>query len=104
MIYKKLVRDKIPEMIVKEGYIPKTEILSDERYIRELDRKLIEEVKEYQKSKEIEELADILEVIYALCQARGYSTDDLIRINEEKRLRRGGFSKKVFLISKSKKK
>lgn len=51
MIYKKLVRDKIPEMIVKEVYIPKTEILSDERYICELDRKLIEEVKEYQKSK-----------------------------------------------------
>lgn len=102
MKYNKLVRDRIPDMILKEGYVPKTRILSDEEYLHELDKKLSEEVKEYQQSKEIEELADILEVIYAISQARGYSVDELLRIKAEKQAERGGFDKKIFLISKSK--
>lgn len=104
MKYKKLVRDKIPDMIIKEGYVPKTKILSDKEYLYALDKKLSEEVREYRQSKEIEELADILEVIYAISQARGYTVDDLMKVKAEKQATRGGFSKKIFLISKSKKK
>lgn len=104
MKFKKLVRDKIPDMIIKEGYVPKTRVLSDKEYLRELDKKLSEEVREYRQSKELEELADILEVIYAISKARGYTVDDLIKVKNEKQEKRGGFSEKIFLISKSKRK
>ncbi|MEG0754057.1 MAG: nucleoside triphosphate pyrophosphohydrolase [Angelakisella sp.] len=102
MEYNKLVRDNIPDIIRKEGCVPKTEILTDERFLSELDKKLSEEVGEYQESKKLEELADILEVVYAICNVRGYSLDELMRVKEEKQFNRGGFSKKLFLISKSK--
>ena len=68
----KLVRDKIPQIIQANGLTPIIEVLSDEDYLIELDKKLNEEVAEYQESKSIEELADILEVILAICTARGY--------------------------------
>ena len=58
----KLVRDKIPEIIKNDGKTPIIEILSNEEYLLELDKKLNEEVAEYQADKSIEEMADILEV------------------------------------------
>lgn len=103
MKFNKLVRDKIPEMIEKEGYVPETEILSSRRFLSELDRKLGEEVDEYRESGDIEEIADILEVLYSICDARGYSFDEIMKIKEDKKLKRGGFSKKIFLIAKHKK-
>ncbi len=103
MEYNKLVRDKIPEMIVKEGYVPETEILSDEKFLQELDKKLREEVNEYCESGDAEEIADVLEVLYAICDARGYSFDEVMKIKEEKKSKRGGFSKKIFLIAKHEK-
>jgi len=100
--FKKLVRDKIPDIIRQQGEIPSVKILSDDEYLLELEKKLSEEVREYQESKEIEELADILEILYAICEAKNYSISELNRIREEKLNRRGGFLKKYFLISKSK--
>lgn len=102
--YKKLVRDKIPDMILKEGYIPEMRTLSEGEYLRELDKKLLEEVREYRRSGELEELADIMEVIYAISQARGYTVEQLLKTREEKYEKRGGFSKRIFLESKSRKK
>ncbi|WP_353736241.1 nucleoside triphosphate pyrophosphohydrolase [Ruminococcus sp.] len=72
-VHNKLVRDKIPEIIEKAGKTPVTHILSEEEYITELDRKLNEECSEYQADKNIEELADMLEVMYAIAEARGWS-------------------------------
>lgn len=54
MEYHKSVRDKIPTLIENEGYTPWTEILSEERYVSELDKKLSEEVAEYLESRELE--------------------------------------------------
>lgn len=102
MIFNKLVRDNIPNIIKNEGYLPRIETLSDDRYLAELDIKLNEEVKEYQESKELEELADILEVIYAICNAKGHSIDELMKIKNDKHTSRGGFSQKIFLLSKDK--
>ena len=48
----------------------------------------------------LEELADILVVIYAWCEARGYSTDELLDVYWKKHMERGGFSKKIFLVAK----
>ena len=65
-IYNKLVRDNIPEIMIKNKAKPVTRILSDEEYLIELNKKLLEEVKEYLESGEIEELADIEEVIIGM--------------------------------------
>ena len=100
MEFNKLVRDKIPDIIKSQGEHPNFKILSEEKYLFELDRKLCEEMEEYQESKDLEEIADMLEVIYAICQARGHSLDELHKLQKEKYENRGAFSKKIFLISK----
>lgn len=95
--YNKLIRDKIPEIISASGKKANCRILSKDDYIKELDQKLDEECAEYQTDKNIEELADILEVIYAIAEARGYSATELERIRLEKSEKRGGFSQRIFL-------
>ena len=97
--YNKLVRDKIPEIIRSSGKICETEILSDEAYLKMLDEKLCEELAEYQKDQNIEELADLLEVLYATARARGYSIEELHHVRDEKQKSRGGFDKKILLKS-----
>ena len=94
----KLVRDRIPEIIRNDGKKPIIEILSNEDYLKELDKKLNEEVAEYQADKSIEEMADILEVLYAVCEARGHSVEELLQVKESKREKRGGFKDKIYWI------
>lgn len=95
--YNKLVRDKIPEVIEKDGHKAKFKTLSEKDYLEALDKKLIEEVKEYQDDKSLEEMADVLEVLYAICNARGYTVDELEAKRQEKNINRGGFLKRLFL-------
>ena len=97
IIYDKLVRDKIPEIIEKSDKQCEMEILSDEKYIEMIDKKLDEELAEYHKDKNLEELADLLEVIYAATKARGYSIQELEKVRAEKAEKRGGFDKKILL-------
>ncbi len=92
----KLVRDKIPEIIESDGKTPITRILDEEEYLSELDKKLNEEVAEYQNDKSLEEMADVLEVLFAICEGRGYSIDELMTVKENKRDKRGGFKKRIF--------
>ena len=96
-VHNKLVRDKIPEIIEKSGKTCVTHILSEEEYIAALETKLNEEVAEYQTDKNLEEMADVLEVLQALCVARGYSLDKLENMRKKKVEERGGFGEKVFL-------
>lgn len=98
MQYHKLVRDRIPEIIEASGKACVTEILPQDTYLLALDTKLNEELAEYQQSKSLEELADLLEVMEAVVKARGYSWDDLIRLQREKRAQRGAFERKLFLL------
>jgi predicted house-cleaning noncanonical NTP pyrophosphatase (MazG superfamily) len=97
MKYNKLVRDKIPEQISASGKIAKFRILNDEEYIKYLDKKLEEEVYEYMESKSIEELADILEVVFAITKARNISDEDLFEYRETKAKKRGTYSNKILL-------
>ena len=99
MVYNKLVRDKIPAIIESNGKTPKTRILSCEEYTAELEKKLDEEVCEFHKDKNLEELADILEVVYALTENIGCSKEELFTANERKRAERGGFKDRILLIS-----
>ena len=95
--YNKLVRDRIPEIIEASGKTCVTEILSDEDYLRMVDAKLDEELAEYHKDQNIEELADLMEVIYAAAIARGYTLEELEQVRAEKAAKRGGFAKKILL-------
>ncbi len=95
--YNKLVRDRIPEIIESSGKTCSTEILSPEDYLRMIDAKLDEELAEYHKDQNIEELADLLEVIHAATIARGYTLEALEQIRAEKAARRGGFEKRILL-------
>lgn len=92
----KLVRDKIPQIIIADGRTPIVRTLSDEEYLSELDRKLNEEVAEYQADKSLEEMADVLEVLLAICEARGHSVDEIMEVRDKKREKRGGFRDKVY--------
>ncbi|MDD2972756.1 MAG: nucleoside triphosphate pyrophosphohydrolase [Lachnospiraceae bacterium] len=96
-IHNKLVRDKIPEIIEKDGKNCVTHILSDEEYINALETKLNEEVAEYQADKNLEEMADVLEVLQAICVAKGYSLDELEDMRKRKANERGSFRDKIFL-------
>ena len=95
--HNKLVRDKIPEIIEKAGKKAYTHILSEEEYMTELDKKLNEECAEYQADKNIEELADMLEVMYAIAEARGWSVSELEAVRREKAEKRGAFERRIFL-------
>ncbi len=95
----KLVRDLIPDIIKEQGDIPTTRILSDEEFKKELDKKLLEEVNEYLTDQNIEEIADVMEVIYTLLEIHGWSFDDVETVRKEKAQNRGGFRDKVFLES-----
>lgn len=99
IICNKLVRDKIPGIIKASGKTCEMEILSDEEYLRMIDKKLDEELAEYHQEQNIEELADLLEVLYATAKARGYSIEELEHVRVEKEKVRGGFDKKILLKS-----
>lgn len=96
--YDKLVRDRIPEIIEASGKTCKTVVLNDEEYLQMIDAKLDEELAEYHKDQNIEELADLMEVIFAAASARGYSIEQLEQVRAEKAEKRGGFQKKILLV------
>lgn len=100
MEFNKLVRDKIPEIIKSQGEDASIRILETDEYIKCLEKKLDEEVAEYHESKDIEELADILEVVFALAEVQHCSRDELLSVYKAKNEKRGGFSNRIFLISK----
>ena len=95
--YHKLVRDRIPEIIMQSGKRPVYSILSGEAYLAKLDEKLNEELAEYQERKSMEELADLLEVIRAVAVAGGSSIEEVESIRQDKVAKRGGFEKKILL-------
>ena len=100
MIYNKLVRDRIPELIEAQGETPNIRILEQEEYLHHLEAKLDEEVGEYHRDKNAEELADILEVVFALAEANDVTRQELMDVYQKKHDARGDFGKRVFLISK----
>ncbi len=97
---KKLVRDKIPSLIISEGRNPKVVELSGRKLILALNEKLIEEHEEYiaehDKEKSVGELADMLEVIFALAKQKGYNREKLLAATRSKREKNGGFGKGFF--------
>lgn len=95
--YQKLVRDFIPNIIEGNGQKPIIRVLDESEFKKELDKKLLEETNEYLEDQNIEELADMMEVIYTILDFHGWSFDDLERIRREKAQARGGFKEKIYL-------
>ena len=100
--YNKVVRDKIPEIIEESGKKYSLKQLDDTSFLAELEKKLIEEINEYSESKDVEELADLLEVIYRISELRGVNSDELEKIRRDKAEKRGKFASNLFLIDSEK--
>ena len=98
--FNKLVRDKIISIIENKGEKVNYEILDDDNYANELNRKLVEEVNEYIIGNNIEEIADILEVIYAILKNRNIDINIIEEIRGKKKMARGGFENKIYLKNK----
>lgn len=98
--YNKLVRDKIPEIISKDGKTSELQIASDDdAFLSFLSQKLVEESKEFVENKDPKELADILEVMLAILHLKKISFSELEKIRLDKREDHGGFDKRVILLS-----
>ena len=96
--YNKLVRDKIPEEINSEpGRKCKYRILNDTEYLKELNKKVLEEANEFIEENSIEELGDLMEVINAIMKLKGYNMKDIERVMKAKEERKGAFNNKIFL-------
>lgn len=93
----KLVRDKVPEIIERDGSKPVVRILENEEYLDVLVEKLAEECREFKETLTLEELADIQEVIGALARAIGADRQELEKVRADKAAKRGGFNNRVFL-------
>lgn len=96
-MYRKLVRDKIPTIIENNGEEAIIEVLGDSQYKEELDKKILEEINEYLASDEPEELADVLEVLYAILEYKQITMEDLECIREQKKEKRGAFKDRLYL-------
>jgi len=97
MKYNKLIRDKIPQIIKEKGKTPIIHKASEEEYWQKLKEKLKEEAEEFYKDSNKEELADILEVINAICEFKNISKDNLENLRKNKAEQRGSFKEKIIL-------
>ena len=98
--YNKLVRDRIPEIILEQKKTPiYRKIFDKNEVIKLLQEKLIEELEEFKKAKNAEELADLLEVVFSLGKYQGFSQNHLLKIMREKGRQRGRFNNGLFLES-----
>lgn len=101
IIYNKLVRDEIPRLLALQGVVCKTKALDEREFLAALGKKFQEEVIEYLFAKDVteakEELSDILQVLYSLAEASGFSFFELDRIRSQKLQKNGGFQQRIFL-------
>lgn len=101
-VYNKLVRDKIPQIIEEKGKKAEFRVLSDVEYKTMLDLKLHEELLEFTNANEedqVEELADLVEVVYGILESKGVNVEDFEKVRLDKWKERGGFKERLFLES-----
>ena len=102
IVYNKLIRDRIPEIMEAAGKTFEIRTLKDDEYGEKLDEKLSEELHEYLQAKgkdKVEELADLVEVVYAILDQKGVSIQEFESCRKAKREKRGGFKEKLYLLN-----
>ncbi|MCY9696423.1 nucleoside triphosphate pyrophosphohydrolase [Paenibacillus alginolyticus] len=100
--HKKLVRDKIPQVVGEQGKKAEFRVLSDVEYKAVLNLKLHEELLEFINANEddqITELADLVEVVYGILETKGVSIEDFEKVRLTKKAEYGGFKEKLLLVS-----
>lgn len=102
-LYNKLVRDKVPEIMRADGEEPKTRTLSEDEYRKLVRLKLLEEAGETRvaasRDELVKELGDVMEVLEAIAVAEGVSWQDVLDLKSKRRVERGGFGGRVYLVS-----
>lgn len=98
-VYNKLIRDRIPEIIEASGKKANIEIMDDSDYLKALNSKLQEELDEYNEDQDVNELADLIEVAYAIIEHKGISIEEFEQLRLKKQEERGGFKDKLFLLN-----
>jgi len=99
-IFKKLIRDKMPEIMASRGQHLKTRVLTDEEFLPALENKLLEEAQELRTDpaeNKFEKIAYIYEILAALQKAMNISDVALAAERASKLAERGGFEKRIFL-------
>lgn len=96
-VYNKLVRDKIPKIIESSGNKCEIEVVSDDVALEYLYKKLNEEVGELLEDKNLDEIADVMEVLFAIASKYGYGEEDVLSRRNEKKDSRGGFKDNLIL-------
>ncbi len=99
--HKKLIRDKIPEIIKANNGKYELRVMEKDEFRKELKKKLVEESKELieaEKSELGKELADVLEIIKSIAESENISFELIEEKQEQRRQERGGFKKRLFLI------
>ncbi|MGL6107520.1 phosphoribosyl-ATP pyrophosphohydrolase [Romboutsia sp.] len=97
IVYDKLVRDRIPEIIEASGKKCEIEVVNDEVALEYLYKKLGEEVTELLEDKNLDEVADVMEVLFAIAGKYGYSEEEVLDRRNLKKDSRGGFEKNLIL-------
>lgn len=97
VIYNKLVRDKIPQIIKKSGKDYRVHIADETEYKTMLQDKLREEVDELIENPCIEEIADVLEVLESITQYYSFNKEDIQNYKKKKQTDRGGFCERLIL-------
>lgn len=95
--YNKLIRDNIPDIIAKAGNEPYYHTATAEEYRQKLLEKLTEELNEFKEMFSQHEVADLLEIIYAIVDEYGFNKDEIEKLRLERKQKRGAFAKKLIL-------
>jgi len=102
----KLVRDKVPTLVTKDGGSYTLKLLSPLEHQHEITHKLVEELSEYReaatKDQAIEELVDMVELIHAAITLHGLTIEEFEAIRQAKKAKKGGFNKGIYLHTISK--
>ncbi|NHN34682.1 nucleoside triphosphate pyrophosphohydrolase [Paenibacillus agricola] len=102
IVYNKLIRDKIPQIIESKGKKAEVRVMDSDEYTKMLNVKLQEELDEYKEandeSDQIAELADLVEVVYAILDNKGLSIEEFEKVRLAKQAERGGFKDKLLLV------